>query len=160
MTSTVDLERDIELRGVAKTFRTAGTVVPAVRGIDVSIAAGETVALFGPNGAGKSTTIDMLLGLTAPDHGSVSLFGRGPGQAVSDGLIGAMLQVGALIRDVTPRELLDDDGVALPERRSRSSTCSNWWASPRSPIGERRSCPAGRRSGCALRWRWCPIRRC
>lgn len=107
MTSTVDLERDIELRGVAKTFRTAGTVVPAVRGIDVSIAAGETVALLGPNGAGKSTTIDMLLGLTAPDHGSVSLFGRGPGQAVSDGLIGAMLQVGALIRDVTPRELLE-----------------------------------------------------
>ena len=61
---------------MAKTFRTPGAVVPALRGIDVSIAAGETVALLGPNGAGKSTTIDMLLGLTAPDGGTVSLFGR------------------------------------------------------------------------------------
>ncbi len=106
-TNAVKPDPDVELRGVAKTFRTAGTVVPAVRGIDVSIAAGETVALLGPNGAGKSTTIDMLLGLTAPDSGSVSVFGRAPGQAVADGLIGAMLQVGALIRDVTPRELLE-----------------------------------------------------
>ena len=43
-----------------------GGPVHAVRGIDVSIARGETVALLGPNGAGKSTTIDMMLGLTAP----------------------------------------------------------------------------------------------
>ena len=76
------------------------------QGIDLSIAAGETVALLGPNGAGKSTTIDMVLGLMAPDGGTVSLFGRSPAQAVAGGQIGAMLQVGALIRDVTPRELL------------------------------------------------------
>ncbi len=106
MTTTSKLEPDIELRGVRKTFRADGAVVPAVRGIDVSIAAGETVALLGPNGAGKSTTIDMLLGLLAPDGGTVSLFGRSPAQAVAGGQIGAMLQVGALIRDVTPRELL------------------------------------------------------
>ena len=71
-------ESCVELRGVAKTFRTAGTVVPAVKGVDLSIAAGETVALLGPNGAGKSTTIDMLLGLTRPDRGSVSLLNRPP----------------------------------------------------------------------------------
>jgi ABC-2 type transport system ATP-binding protein len=96
----------VELRGVAKTFRTAGTIVPAVSGIDLSIAAGESVALLGPNGAGKSTTIDILLGLIRPDHGAVSLLGRLPAQAVGDGLVAAMLQTGALIRDVTPRELL------------------------------------------------------
>jgi len=38
----------LELRDVAKTFRTAGTVVPAVKAIDLSIGAGETVALLGP----------------------------------------------------------------------------------------------------------------
>ena len=43
--------------------------VHAVRGIDIDIAPGETVALLGPNGAGKSTTIDMLLGLLPPDAG-------------------------------------------------------------------------------------------
>ncbi len=68
----------IELRGLAKSFRGPEGPIRAVRGIDVRIAAGETVALLGPNGAGKSTTIDMLLGLLAPDAGSVSVFGRSP----------------------------------------------------------------------------------
>jgi ABC-2 type transport system ATP-binding protein len=80
--------------------------VRAVRGIDVSITAGETVALLGPNGAGKSTTIDMMLGLTRPDSGSVSLFGRSPRDAVEAGRVGAMLQTGALIRDLSVRELV------------------------------------------------------
>ena len=43
----------------------------AVRGVDISIAPGETVALLGPNGAGKSTTVDMMLGLSKPDAGTV-----------------------------------------------------------------------------------------
>ena len=50
----------------------------AVRGVDLSIERGETVALLGPNGAGKSTTLDMLLGLTEPDAGTVSIFGATP----------------------------------------------------------------------------------
>ena len=94
------------LRGAVKSYRTAGAVVRAVRGIDVSICPGETVALLGPNGAGKSTTIDMLLGLITPDSGNVSLMGGPPQDAVARGMVGAMLQAGALIRDVTPRELL------------------------------------------------------
>ncbi|HWF33105.1 MAG TPA: ATP-binding cassette domain-containing protein, partial [Solirubrobacteraceae bacterium] len=49
-----------------------------MRGVDIEIEIGETVALLGPNGAGKSTTIDMMLGLLAPDDGEVSLFGRPP----------------------------------------------------------------------------------
>jgi ABC-2 type transport system ATP-binding protein len=77
-----------------------------VRSIDVTIRRGETVALLGPNGAGKSTTIDMLLGLLPPDEGSASVFGRPPRDAVAAGAIGAMLQTGAVIRDVTVRELI------------------------------------------------------
>ena len=71
-----------------------------------SIAAGETVALLGPNGAGKSTTIDMMLGLLEPDHGQVTVFGRTPANAVKDGAVGAMLQTGAVLRDLTVRELV------------------------------------------------------
>ncbi|MGA8720720.1 MAG: ABC transporter ATP-binding protein, partial [Solirubrobacteraceae bacterium] len=105
----------VELSGVEKSFRATGAVVHAVRGIQLSIAAGETVALLGPNGAGKSTTIDMLLGLLRPDSGTVSLLGRSPQQAVADGLVGAMLQSGALMRDVTPRELLAMMASLYPE---------------------------------------------
>jgi ABC-2 type transport system ATP-binding protein len=96
----------LELRGLVKTYRAGQKVVQAVRGIDVSVARGETVALLGPNGAGKSTTIDMVLGLARPDEGTVSVFGEEPGRAIGAGRVGAMLQVGALIRDLTVGELV------------------------------------------------------
>jgi ABC-2 type transport system ATP-binding protein len=96
----------IHLRELSKSFRSSQGTVRAVRGIDVSVSRGETVALLGPNGAGKSTTIDMVLGLTTPDGGSVSVFGRSPGGAVEAGLIGAMLQTGSLIQYLSVRELV------------------------------------------------------
>jgi ABC-2 type transport system ATP-binding protein len=96
----------IQLQGLTKTFRTSQGPVYAVRGIDVSIAPGETVALLGPNGAGKSTAIDMMLGLLPPDSGDVSLFGMKPADAIKLGAIGAMLQTGSLIRDLSVRELI------------------------------------------------------
>jgi ABC-2 type transport system ATP-binding protein len=95
----------IEISDAARSFKTPRGVVEAVRGIDLSVSAGETVALLGPNGAGKSTSIDLMLGLTAADRGSVSVFGRPPREAVDAGLVGAMLQTGQLIRDVSVREL-------------------------------------------------------
>jgi ABC-2 type transport system ATP-binding protein len=78
--------------------------VRAVRGVDLMIAPGETVALLGPNGAGKSTTIDMILGLTRPDSGQVSVFGLTPAQAVAEGVVGGMLQTASLIEFLTVRE--------------------------------------------------------
>ena len=97
---------DIELNGLVKSFHGPDGPIRAVRGVDVRIAAGETVALLGPNGAGKSTTIDMLLGLLAPDAGTVSVFGRPPAQAVAHGAVGGMLQTGQLIRDLSVGELV------------------------------------------------------
>ncbi|MFI0740495.1 ABC transporter ATP-binding protein [Streptomyces sp. NPDC021100] len=80
--------------------------VHAVRGLDLAVDRGETVALLGPNGAGKSTTIALLLGLLAPDDGHIGLLGRTPEEAVRAGLVGAMPQEGGLIPRVTVRELL------------------------------------------------------
>lgn len=105
----------IRIEGLVKSFRGAERVVRAVRGIDISIPSGETVALLGPNGAGKSTTIDMMLGLTRPDGGAVSLFGLSPRDAVAGGLVGAMLQTGELIRDLSVRELLAMTASLYPE---------------------------------------------
>lgn len=62
----------IEARGLTKTFKD----VRAVDGLDVLVEEGEVVALLGPNGAGKTTTLMMLLGIIAPDAGTVSLLGH------------------------------------------------------------------------------------
>jgi ABC-2 type transport system ATP-binding protein len=80
--------------------------IKAVRGVELHIAPGEVVAFLGPNGAGKSTTIDMLLGLTRPDSGTVRLFGQRPVDAVQAGRVGAMLQGGGLLPEVTVKELV------------------------------------------------------
>jgi ABC-2 type transport system ATP-binding protein len=96
----------IELTGLVKSFRSPMGPVAAVRGVDISIRAGEVVALLGPNGAGKSTTIDMLLGLTDPDTGIVSVLGSPPSDAVDAGAVGVMLQTGSLLRDLSVRELV------------------------------------------------------
>jgi len=99
-------ETGLELRGVEKTYRGASGPVLAVRGIDVTLERGTTVALLGPNGAGKSTTIDMILGLQSPDAGTVTVLGTTPERAVAEGRVGAMLQTGGLLRGLRVRELL------------------------------------------------------
>ncbi len=96
----------VTLRGLIKSWPSRTGPVRAVRGVDLSIARGQVVALLGPNGAGKSTTIDMLLGLVRPDAGTVAILGRPPSDSVRRGDVGAMLQSGEPIRDVSVRELI------------------------------------------------------
>ncbi len=61
----------LDARGLIKDYRRTR----AVDGIDVVVGAGERVALLGPNGAGKTTTLLMILGVVAPDQGSISICG-------------------------------------------------------------------------------------
>jgi len=109
-----DTAAGVQLTALEKTYRTPSGPVHAVRGIDATVAAGETVALLGPNGAGKSTTIDLLLGLQLPDAGSVRVFGRPPAEAIAAGRIGAMLQSGGLLRDLSVRELVTMAAALYP----------------------------------------------
>ncbi len=92
----------ITVRGATKSYGD----IQAVRGVDLVVAPGETVALLGPNGAGKSTTIDMILGLTRPDAGTVSIFGASPQAAVQQGWVGGMLQTGSPLDHLKVRELV------------------------------------------------------
>ncbi|GAA0344208.1 ABC transporter ATP-binding protein [Streptomyces turgidiscabies] len=80
--------------------------VRAVDGLALTLRPGETVALLGPNGAGKSTTLDLLLGLKQPDSGTVRVLGQSPREAIVGGHVGAMLQSGGLMDEVTVRELV------------------------------------------------------
>jgi len=94
----------LEARGVRKSYD--GREV--VAGIDLSLARGECYGLLGPNGAGKTTTLRMLLGLTAPDAGTITLLGHPVPQAAREGRIrvGVVPQVDNLDPDFTVAENL------------------------------------------------------
>jgi heme exporter protein A len=62
----------IEVAGVIKSF----DYRPVLRGVDLQVRAGETVAVLGPNGSGKTTLLRVIATLSAPTRGAVSLFGR------------------------------------------------------------------------------------
>jgi ABC-2 type transport system ATP-binding protein len=81
----------LDVQGLRRRFGST----EAVAGVDLRVAAGETVALLGPNGAGKSTTLAMILGVLPATAGQVTVGGRAPRQAVAGGLVGALLQSGA-----------------------------------------------------------------
>jgi ABC-2 type transport system ATP-binding protein len=93
----------VSLSGVTKSFG----AVEAVRGIDLELQQGEIVAFLGPNGAGKTTTIDMVLGLSKPTSGEVSVLGLEPRAAIARGLVSAVMQTGGLIKDLSVRETVE-----------------------------------------------------
>ncbi|MGP9735478.1 ABC transporter ATP-binding protein [Brachybacterium sp. AOP42-C2-15] len=92
----------ISLRGLTKHYGS----VRALDGLDLEIQPGEIVALLGPNGAGKSTAMEMMVGLATPDAGTVGVLGTEPATATRTGLIGTMLQAGALLPDQSVRSML------------------------------------------------------
>src|SRR3954453_22057274 len=93
----------IRLDGVTKDFG----AVQAVRGLDLTIGQGEVVAFLGPNGAGKTSTIDMVLGLSRPTTGEVSVLGQDPRTAIARGLVAAVMQTGGVLKDLTVRETVE-----------------------------------------------------
>jgi ABC-2 type transport system ATP-binding protein len=104
----------VELEGLRKRYG----AVTAVDGVDLTIHRGEVVALLGPNGAGKSTTVDMLLGLARPDAGTATLFGTTPAEAVAQGKVGALLQSGGLVPDLTVAEIVRLVASLYPKHRA------------------------------------------
>jgi peptide/nickel transport system ATP-binding protein len=63
-------ETVVQMRSASKTFHMGGQAVRGLHGVDLDIAAGETVGLVGESGSGKTTLARVLMGLTAPDEGS------------------------------------------------------------------------------------------
>jgi ATP-binding cassette subfamily C protein len=69
----------LELNAENISFSYGADRAPAVRNLNIAIPAGKIVALVGPSGAGKSTVADILMGLIAPDSGTIKLDGRSLG---------------------------------------------------------------------------------
>jgi ABC-2 type transport system ATP-binding protein len=65
----------IETRDLRRTFKSRKSEVEAVRGVDLSVGAGEIFGFLGPNGAGKTTTLRMLATLLTPSSGEATVAG-------------------------------------------------------------------------------------
>ena len=124
--------------------------VPALKGVSVSVAAGEFVGVVGPNGAGKSTMLSAVCGLVRPAGGSIALEGRSivgqpPERVVRLGL--ALVPEGRhIFNSLTVAENLS---MGATTRRDRAQVKVDMEALyDRFPIlGEYQDTPAGRLSG-------------
>jgi ABC-2 type transport system ATP-binding protein len=107
---------ELDIRGLHK--RLGNT--PALGGVDLGVAAGETVALLGPNGAGKSTLLRCASGQLRPDAGEVLLGGHDPRRRHARRGLGLMPQQLALFDRLTARENLEVlAGLLRVPRRQR-----------------------------------------
>jgi len=112
-------EATVRARGLEKRFG----AVAALRGVDLEIAPGESVALLGPNGAGKSTLLRILAGLTRATAGEWSLAGVPGGRARARGRVGYVGHATLVYPELSARENLVFTGrlcgVPDPEARAR-----------------------------------------
>jgi ABC-2 type transport system ATP-binding protein len=115
--STAGASDAVRLTGLVKRFGP----VTAVDGVDLVVRPGEIVAFLGPNGAGKTTTIDMMLGFTRPDAGSVVILGGTPADAIAQGRVAAVLQSGGLLKDLTVAETVRLTASLFPAVRPADS---------------------------------------
>jgi len=90
----------VEVEGVAKRFGKQ----PALDGVSLRIRRGEVYGLLGPNGAGKTTLIRSLVGLVAPEQGTVTVLGRRMPQLAVLARVGYMTQQAALYPDLSAEE--------------------------------------------------------
>jgi putative ABC transport system ATP-binding protein len=102
----------MEARGLVKSFGPT----PALRGADLSVRAGEIVAVMGPSGSGKSTMLHCLAGILVPEEGTVWFSGQRVDamrettrSALRRDRFGFVFQSGQLVPELTAQE-----NVALP----------------------------------------------
>lgn len=109
--------------GLRRRFRAPGGDVEVLRGVDLTVAAGEVAAVLGPSGSGKSTLLHLLAGLDRPDAGEV-WWGDVPVHRHTPAQLAARRArtVGLVFQN---HYLLDDlsllENVALPLRITRSA---------------------------------------
>ena len=90
--------------------------VCALDELDLTVAAGELVAVLGANGAGKTTLIELLTGLRRPTSGTVSVLGMPAGSVAGRRRTGLMLQDHGLPAGATVRELVALIGRVYPRQ--------------------------------------------
>lgn len=72
----VVIEPLVRVQGLEKSYRRGKRLVQALRGIDLTVSAGELLLVMGPSGGGKSTLLNLIGGLDRPDGGTIRVAGR------------------------------------------------------------------------------------
>jgi putative ABC transport system ATP-binding protein len=120
----------IELKGIRKVYDTGAIKVEALRGVDLTVAGGEMIAIVGPSGSGKSTLMNIVGCLDTPSEGSYRLKGEEVGALTVDRLaeirnrrIGFVFQNFNLLPQLTSFENVEMPllfaGRSTRERRER-----------------------------------------
>lgn len=117
----------IEVKGLSKSFRLAGTAIEAVRGVSFDVRRGEFVALLGPSGSGKSTVLNMIATLLRPSSGEILIDGSPVVAGKATPNVGYVFQRDTLF---PWRTVADNIGYGLQlagvperERKDRIATC-------------------------------------
>jgi len=106
----------IRVVGLSKSYETAAGLFPALRGVDLSVSAGEYIAIMGPSGSGKSTFMNLLGCLDTPTTGDYFLAGQNVAHMAKDDLASLRNRtLGFVFQgfNLLPRMSLQDN-VALP----------------------------------------------
>ena len=121
----------IEVTGLVKTYRLGDVLVEALKGVNLSIPAGEFLAVMGPSGSGKSTLMNILGCLDRPTSGTYRLDGEAVGELSRDGRailrrsrLGFVFQGFNLLSRLSARENVElpmiYDGTPASGRRERA----------------------------------------
>lgn len=98
---------DIIISNLSKSYGKAKKKVHVVKNLSLTVAKGTVFGFIGPNGAGKTSTIKMLVGLSQPTEGTITIAGTAPGEMTTHKKIGFMPESPLFYQYLTGEEFLD-----------------------------------------------------